>query len=468
MNSPLYEIGFSTLDKEIQLDDLPLRGNIPPWLDGTLVRTGPAKFEVGKQRYKHWFDGLAMLHKFSFRGGRVSYANRFIESKSYTEARKDGKISRGEYGTDPCRSLFGRVMSLFFPRVTDNDNINVGMLAGKYIAMAETSMPIVFDPETLRTVGHFDYGNELKGPVSTAHPHFDFTRKQAFNYRARLSRRSAYQVFSVGREGEQARLVGTVSVDKPAYMHSFGMTERYIVLVEFPLVVTPVELLLSGKPFIENYQWKPERGTRFRVISKDGGEVVASSEGEACFAFHHVNAFEQGDEIIVDLVTYADPSIIDAFYLDRLRSRSDLSAGQLRRYRVKLNGKDVAHEALAEEKIELPRINYRGKSTKPYRYVFGTGNRLPGNFMDQLVKIDVRDGAVLIWNEEGCYPGEPVFVGAPNSAAEDEGVILSVVLDAKKGTSFLLVLDARSFEGQARAEVPHHIPFGFHGQYFSV
>jgi beta,beta-carotene 9',10'-dioxygenase len=28
------------------------------------------------------------------------------------------------------------------------------------------------------------------------------------------------------------------------------------------------------------------------------------------------------------------------------------------------------------------------------------------------------------------------------------------------------VLDAANFSELARAEVPHHIPFGFHGQYF--
>jgi carotenoid cleavage dioxygenase-like enzyme len=45
-------------------------------------------------------------------------------------------------------------------------------------------------------------------------------------------------------------------------------------------------------------------------------------------------------------------------------------------------------------------------------------------------------------------------------------VVLSVVLDASAGHSFLLVLDASSFEEIARADAPHHIPFGFHGQYF--
>jgi carotenoid cleavage dioxygenase-like enzyme len=71
----------------------------------------------------------------------------------------------------------------------------------------------------------------------------------------------------------------------------------------------------------------------------------------------------------------------------------------------------------------------------------------------------------MVWAEDGCFPGEPVFVAAPDGDAEDEGVLLSVVLDGERGTSFLLVLDAASLEELARAEAPHHIPFGFHGQF---
>jgi beta,beta-carotene 9',10'-dioxygenase len=69
------------------------------------------------------------------------------------------------------------------------------------------------------------------------------------------------------------------------------------------------------------------------------------------------------------------------------------------------------------------------------------------------------------WYEDGCYPGEPVFVAAPGAMGEDEGVVLSVVFDGKQGHSFLLVLDAASFAELARAQVSHHIPFGFHGIY---
>jgi beta,beta-carotene 9',10'-dioxygenase len=90
-----------------------------------------------------------------------------------------------------------------------------------------------------------------------------------------------------------------------------------------------------------------------------------------------------------------------------------------------------------------------------------------GNFIDNLVKLDLEHNATSSWYEEGCYPGEPVFVATPESEDEDNGVILSVVLDAKKNASFLLILDAFSFRELARAEVSHHIPFGFHGNYFA-
>jgi retinal pigment epithelial membrane protein len=47
------------------------------------------------------------------------------------------------------------------------------------------------------------------------------------------------------------------------------------------------------------------------------------------------------------------------------------------------------------------------------------------------------------------------------------GVVLSVVLDARKSTSFLLTLDAATLTEHARAGVPHHIPFDFHGSFLA-
>ena len=117
--------GFDSLSEETHIEGLPVTGAMPPWLQGSLLRTGPAKWEVGDRTMKHWFDGLAMLHRFSLEDGRVSYANRFLETKAYRAARDTGRITYSEFATDPCRSLYQRVTAMFSPKLTDNANVNL-------------------------------------------------------------------------------------------------------------------------------------------------------------------------------------------------------------------------------------------------------------------------------------------------------------------------------------------------------
>jgi beta,beta-carotene 9',10'-dioxygenase len=182
-----------------------------------------------------------------------------------------------------------------------------------------------------------------------------------------------------------------------------------------------------------------------------------------------VNAFEDGDDLVLDMVAYPNSTIIDDLYLSRLRAGKPVSAtGSLTRFRIALRGsKSLNPSALCAEAVELPRINYAACAGRRHRFVWGAGSRSVADFLDSIVTIDTGSGESASWYEEACYPGEPAFVAAPASSTEDEGVLLSVVLDSRRGTSFLLVLDAGSLAELARAEVPHHIPFGFHGNYFA-
>jgi len=462
-----YRRGFDSLDREIHEPRLPTEGTLPDWLTGTLIRNGPAQFEVGDQDYNHWFDGHAMLHAFRMGDGRVEYRNRFVKSKSREEALEEGEIVRSEFATDPCMSIFGRVMSIFNPKPTDNAAINVARLEDAYVALTETPIPVRFDPETLETVGVVEFEDNVDVDTSTAHPHVEPETGRTLLHAASFGRQCAYKVLGVA-PGEAAReVVAQLGVDRPSYMHSFGMTERYVILSEWPLVVDPLNLLLRGEPFIENFEWQPERGTRFRVLRKSDGEEVATCTADAAFGFHHVNAFEQDGEVVCDIVTYPDATIIDDLYLDRLRSDEPTpGTGHLRRYRLSLDGGSASSTLQSDERLELPRIHDGSATARPYQYVYGVGTRQPGNFTDQLVKIDVETGTAQTWHEENTYPGEPVFAPHPDGATEDDGVVLSVVLDPDEEQSFLLVLDADSFEERARATVPHAIPFGFHGQFF--
>jgi beta,beta-carotene 9',10'-dioxygenase len=461
--TPTTDLGFTSLEEETAVDSLPVTGAVPAWLTGALVRVTPAKLEVRGRRIDHWFDGLAMLNRFGFADGRVSYKSRFIRSRAYREA-EEGRLMAG-FATDPCRSIFKRVQAIFSPEFTDNPNVNLAQIGDRYIAMTETPMPVEFDPDTLETVGRIEYADRLRAHVSTAHPHHDPERGELVNYVARFSRVSEYVLYGLPAGGSTRRVIAKLPVERPAYMHAFGMSGRYLILSEYPLRVNPLKLAFSGKPFIENYAWDGSDSTRFQVIDRQTGELRGTYETDAFFCFHHVNAFERDGELVVDLIAYEDPSIIDSLYLDERGMRGSIPPTELRRYTIDLDGGGVRREQLAEGTVELPRIDYARRNTREYRFAYLTGAGEGAAWIDRLVKVDVGDGSRAQWSEPGCYPGEPIFVRRPDASEEDGGVVLSVVLDAVAGRSFLLVLDAGSFEELARAEAPHHIPFGFHGQY---
>jgi beta,beta-carotene 9',10'-dioxygenase len=346
--------GFATLTEEMTADRLPVEGRVPDWLAGSLLRNGPARFEVGQHTYRHWFDGLAMLHRFSFHQGQVSYTNRFIGSPASTKSKETGQISYGEFATDPCRSLFKRVASVFAAtELGSNTNVNISKLGERFVALTETPLPIEFDHETLQTVGIIHFDDEITGLNSTPHPHYDPQRRAAINSLVHFSVQSSYNSYAI-KDGESRRtLIGTIPVQEPAYMHSFGMTEQYLVLVEFPLVVSPLQLLVSGKPFTENYHWKPERGTRFLIIDKDDGRVIHTAQSEAFFAFHHINAFERDGEVIVDLASLPDASIIDSFCLQRLTApQASIPVSTLTRYTLPLSW-DLHRDTITIESARL-------------------------------------------------------------------------------------------------------------------
>ena len=452
--------GFESLEDETSVTALPVEGALPEWLEGSLLRTGPAKWEVGARTMNHWFDGFAMLHRFSIAGGEVSYASRFIEANAYRAARETGEITYSEFATDPCRSLFARVTAMFSPKLSDNANVNLMQLGERFVSMTETPIPVQFDAETLEYAG---VAYDPPGILTTAHPHLDRATGGALNYAAKLGPRNSYRFFRLPSDARDPEVIGKIGVDRPAYVHSFGLTERWLVLAEWPFVVNPLSLMFSGRPYIENYRWKPERGTRFHLVDRSTGEATGPFETDAFFGFHFVNAFEDGEGVVADICTFEDARIVEDLYLERLRAGEPISKPSLKRFRISTGSGEVTHERLTETGLELPRINYGRTNERPYRKVWGVGQE--SGWIDSIVAADVEDGTTREWSEPDRWPGEPVFVAEPGSDAEDAGVLLSIVLDGERGNSFLLVLDASDLDELARVEVPHHIPFGFHGQF---
>lgn len=461
-----------SLKEELSDAHLEVTGQIPSWLIGSLLRNGPVAVAIdGKTN--HWLDGLAMLHAFSFHEGKVDYTNKFLHTDAYETVFKKHSLDYDGFTSDPCRSLFKRLFTAFFPKASSlhNANVNIAKMADQYVALTEVPLPVRFDPKTLETLGVLDYEDKLPHAKcwESAHPHVDFSKKETISYLIDYGKTSTYTLYKM-KDGSLTReIVGKIPVEEPSYMHSFALTQNYVIFTAFPFVVKPLDFITKNKPFIKNFRWEPERGTQFIVVNRKTGEVLGSYKTKPFFAFHHANAFEKEGTLYVDIVCYDNPSVIDDVADHAKTSFHPENPGNLRVERFKLSLKSglISSEILFDKPVEFPKVNgfYDGL---PYRYLYviDPRDRVTSRDLRPIYKIDTETKEVTEWVEKGCYPGEPIFVPAPNATSEDEGVCLVVVLDEKDHRSFLLVLDGKTFKEMARAKVPHAIPPGLHGQHY--
>ncbi|KAL0993793.1 hypothetical protein UPYG_G00114000 [Umbra pygmaea] len=502
-------------------------GTIPSWIRGNLLRNGPGKFEFGKQHYNHWFDGMAMLHQFKIADGKVSYRSRFLQSDSYKKNSERDRIMVSEFGTvampDPCKNLFLRFLSRFEKiEPTDNASVSFVKYKGDYYVSTETNFMHRLDPESLETLDKVDWTKFVAVNMATAHPHTE-PDGTAYNMgNSYGSKGAVYNIIKVppmkGNPEETLDgakvLCSIVPADKsrPSYYHSFAMSENYVVFIEQPIKMDLLKIVtakLRGKAISQGVYWDPKLDTIFHLVDKHTG--MASSVKfytKPLSVFHQINAFEEDGFLVLDMCCSDNGDTINNYLIQNLRKSGEAldqvynstSRAFPRRFILPLNVTDetptgvnlntrpastatsvktdkdkvVCHfENLHGDDLyeygglEFPQINYGRVNAHPYRYFYGCGFRhLVG---DSLLKMDLKGNNVKVWYKKGLFPSEPVFVPSPEAVEEDDGVILSVVVTPNEDNcTFLLVLDARTWEELGRAEVPVQIPYGFHGAFNST
>lgn len=468
-----FHKGFKSLTTENLLDSLPVEGRVPSWLRGSLFRNGPALFEVGTRNFRHWFDGFGMTHKFSFEDdGRVSYKNRFSHGPGYNSARETGTMRRNEFATPARLSTLSRISALLKGASRSrNANENVLNIGGDLVVTGFTPETHEINPLTLMTVNASRDGSPAVGHLGGGHFIHDYDEKTTYAVSTKLGPISHHLVHKIPFGSKKRIPVAQHRSIQPRFMHSFAITKRRVILTEHPWCVNPITFLAGTKPLLECCSWRPEKGTRFTLIDKRDGTVVGVFETEPFFTLHHVTAVDSSEnEVVVDLCAYSDVSIIDKLKLSNLRAADDpaLPHCEPRRYRLNLNDGSVRRDALCEASLEFPRVHDVWRDATNYRHLYGVGVRAgTRDFHNQLLKVNVQAGTFQQWFEEDCHPGEPVFAPKPAANDEDAGALLSVVFDGATGTSFLLILDAKTLAELARIPLPHHVPFGFHGQWYA-
>lgn len=439
-------------------DTLPVRveGRLPGWLRGQLVRTAPALFERGGFRAGHLFDGQAMLYGFTFSPDEVTFQQRLLASKTLAAIDRGKPVSG--FATRLQRSWLQRLLRPI-PPMTDNTNVNVLPFQGHWLALTESPEQHFIDRASLASRGVFAYDDEQpRALMMSAHPQPCPRGRALVNVGTLFGKVSEWVVFRQALDGRSRVVEGKLPLSRVPYLHSFGVTARHAVLIEHPLAANPLRMLFSNRGYIEHFRWRPARGTRLWKLDRRGGQFTAY-ETEPLFCFHTVRAFERGDEVVLDLLAYDDPQIIDAFRSEQLERAFPTIMPRYVRARLLPSKRKVELETLSSTRFEFP------SSSPANQYAWGvTLKEGEGRSWGSEVVRIAEDGTQRFADPAFTW-GEPVYVARPGAEADDDGVLLTIGHHGTRALSVLAVLDARTLEPRARCEVALGLPFGFHGSF---
>lgn len=493
-------------------------GSLPAWLNGSLVRAGPGKFEFGSHSYENWFDGMCILHKFAISQGAVSYCSRFIRSKTFEVNSVSNKIVHSEFGTvassDPYWGILKRFGAMFYSEEeTDNVNVNVFANGSKLMVVGDAKYGQVVNADNLAT----EQASQLTiVDMTTSHPHWDHDGS-VYNIGSTFKRgRPAYHVFKVppplsddkdgGENWRRAKILASLPSSRAlgiSYFHSFGMTKNYIIFYEGPVLIDFLEAFkckLWGKPINEAFSYCDQEKGYFHVFRKQTGEKLdIQFTTDAYFFWHAINAFETDDGIVFDACIFKDFDRKDLFAipLNDVKSGAFHRKERWRKFQHypgrfilplrpqeqkcstsrSSHGRSEVHivpERLlpdGQDRIDMPTINYRHYNGRPYRYFYGTGSILNSWYINCVGKVDIETKRAKVWSGTSTqFPSEAIFVDNPQGKAEDDGVLLVSVCDVNpENRDFLLCLDATTFTELARSYVPQgqRVPYSFHGSFMT-
>ncbi|XP_076014027.1 beta,beta-carotene 15,15'-dioxygenase [Genypterus blacodes] len=494
-----------------------LKGSLPSWLQGTLLRNGPGLFTLGDTTYNHWFDGMALMHSFAFKDGEVTHRSRFLRSDTYNSNMAANRIVVSEMGTmaypDPSKNFVFKAITFLnhtVPDFTDNGASNFIKYGNDFFATSETNYIRKIDPVTLETQDKVDYLKYLPVNLASSHPHYD-SEGNTFNMGTCIAEKgkTKYMLFKVPAASETDKEKKAVALKKvevvctipcrslltPSYYHSFGMTENYFIFIEQPF---KLDILKMATAYMRGVNWAsclkfvPEENTLIHLIDRRTGKHVETKYySGAMVVYHHVNAFEDEGHVVFDVIAYDDCSLYDMFYLNKLKQGTSDEGYSNPKYRrfvlpvhsdkgsevgenlVKLkyttaravkekDSKLMCQAEILYEGFELPRINY-AVNGKKHKFVYG--NCVESSALaTRIGKFDTETKEMVCWSEDNCWPSEAVFVPRPNGEAEDDGVVLISVINSNPGQScFILVLDGTTFKEVARAYVSSELHKDMHG-----
>ncbi|MDA8949296.1 carotenoid oxygenase family protein [Pseudomonadales bacterium] len=418
---------FAPTFKERTVSDLKVIGQIPESLQGTLLRNG-ANPQNGESA--HWFLGNGMLHGVRIEAGQAKwYRNRYVKTPLYLKP--DGDVMDG---------LGDMTMSAA--------NTNVIQHAGKIMALEEGHWPFVVSNE-LETVGPNNYGGKLEGAM-TAHPKIcpETGELLAFSY----GMTPPYLTYL--RASASGELLQTEQIEVPGatMIHDFNVTRNFVIFMDLPAVWNFEGMATTGLPIL----WDESYGARLGVMPRNGGNAdVVWYEIDPCYVFHPLNAYENGDKIVIDVCR-----------MDDTMKPGSSAPPMLYRWTIDQASGRVTETQLDDRVVDFPRV---ADAVVGLKHQFGYCAAFAGSapYGEGLIKYDLEAGTSEYRHLDGGQASEAVFVKDPTASGEDGGFLLSYVYQPEIDQSEVLILNAQDMLGEpvARIQIPARVPAGFHGNW---
>lgn len=440
-----YLTGIHTpMSEELTLDTLTVTGTIPPGLNGRYLRIGPNPVQMPNPARYHWFAGDGMVHGVRIEGGRADwYRNRWVRSTSVS--RKLGEAPKPG------------------PRLAEFAvNTNIVGHAGKFFALVEAGgTPVEMDGE-LGTLAHNAFEGTLKKAFS-AHPHRDPVSGElhAICYHAPDLTHVHHVV--VGTDG-RVRREAPIAVQHGPSIHDCALTRRFVLVFDLPVTFS-MSAMVAGFQF--PYRWNPDHKARVGLLPREGdGASIIWCDVDPCYVYHPANAYDLEDgRVVVDVCVH-----------DRNGHRDfrgpDADVSTFERWTIDPATRGVTRETLDATAQEFPRFDERLTGQR-YRYVYtlrlAEGTQAANmTAATAILKHDLVAGTREVHDfGPDRFPGEFVFIPRAEDAAEDDGWLMGLVVDATHETTELVILNARDVAGPPQASVllPHRVPPGFHGNW---
>ena len=462
MNAPVrinpYLTGnFAPIGSEDDFADLKIKGEIPKGLHGSYYRNGPNPQFEPRDPNHHWFAGDGMIHAFHIADGKASYLNRYVHTNKYVVEKKAGRSVFGTFGnpmtTDPE----------FVGQDSGVGNTNIVWHGNRLLALEEGHNPFEMDPVTLESRGYRDYAG--KAMRFTAHPKMDPETGEMvfFGYSAGPGFFSDQVGFGVADKTGKVTRLDMFKAPFCSMIHDFFVTRNYAMFPVLPLT-GDLTRAMNGKPA---FAWEPDKGSHIGVLRRDAPiETMQWFTTDACYVFHPMNMWEDGDKIYADVMQYENAPL----FPNADGSPGKQAGARLARWTFDLSGKTntVKREYIDDMKGEFPRLDER-RAGLSYHHGYFAADSQGGNkvLFDSIAHIDFKTGKKIVHTFEDGFPGEPVFVPRSANAPEGDGWLVATVYRPGDDRSDLAVFDAGDISKGpiGLAELPRRIPFGFHGNW---